>query len=373
MIDRRLLKNFDWITFALVTILSLIGVMTIYSTTRPLPGLEYPSFYIKQVYWLGISLLCFILVVSIDYRWFEKFAYPLFLIGFILLVLVLFVGKQGMGAQRWLPLGPLSFQPSEFFKIFFIIAFAKYLASLGQGTMLGFKETAKISFFFLLPPVIVILEQPHLGAALVLIFSSLGMSMAAGIRKKFFVLALIIGIIAVPFLGHIFWGGLKEYQKNRIVAFVEPQVDPLGIGYHINQSKVSIGSGGFLGKGYLEGTQGSLRFLPAGHTDFIFSIFAEEWGFIGSIGLFIIYLFIFLRGIDTARMAKDPFGSFLALGLTIMLTFYFVINVGMTLGMMPVVGLPLPFMSYGGTALLSAFIAIGILINVRTRRFALFY
>ena len=194
-----------------------------------------------------------------------------------------------------------------------------------------------------------------------------------GVSRKIIAIALVIGLISIPFLGHIFWEGLKDYQKNRLIAFIDPGVDPAGIGYHITQSKISIGSGGVFGKGYLKGTQGPLRFLPEKHTDFIFSVFAEEWGFVGSLTLLGIYLILFLRGLDTAARAKDEFGRLLAVGITAMFFIYFLVNIGMTLGMMPVVGVPLPFFSYGGTSLLSNFIAAGILISIRTRRFELFY
>ena len=186
-------------------------------------------------------------------------------------------------------------------------------------------------------------------------------------------MAILLGILSVPFLGSIVWDGLKDYQKNRIVAFIDPEVDPSGIGYHINQSKVAIGSGQFIGKGYLNGTQGPFRFLPEKHTDFIFAVFAEEWGFLGSVALLFLYLLFILRGLDTARKAKDEFGRLLAVGFSFMFTVYFFVNVSMTLGMMPVVGIPLPFMSYGGTALMTNFLSAGILINIRTRRFELFY
>jgi rod shape determining protein RodA len=206
-----------------------------------------------------------------------------------------------------------------------------------------------------------------------LLFICASIVLTAGVKRKVIVVAVIIGLISLPFVGNIVWGGLKEYQKQRIIAFINPYVDSEGYGYHINQSKITIGSGGFWGKGYLKGTQGPLRFLPERHTDFIFSVFAEEWGFAGNMILFFIYLFIILRGFDTAKRARDPPGKFLALGLTYMFFFYFFINVGMTLGIVPVVGVPLPFMSYGGTALLTNFFALGLLINVRMRRFSLFY
>ena len=184
---------------------------------------------------------------------------------------------------------------------------------------------------------------------------------------------VLIALVSLPFMGNILWTGLKDYQKNRLVAFIDPHADPSGIGYHINQSKVAIGSGEFLGKGFLRGTQGPFRFLPERHTDFIFAVFAEEWGFAGALFLLSLYFFLIVRGLDTARKAKDEFGRMLALGITFMFAVYFFINVGMTLGIMPVVGIPLPFMSYGGTALLSNFISAGVLINIRTRRFSLFY
>jgi rod shape determining protein RodA len=369
MIDRRLLKNFDWGILFVALILSLIGVMTIYSATRPILDTGQQSFYWRQFYWLSFSLLCFFLVISVDYRWFIRLAYLLFIVGIILLIIVLVVGRKGMGAQRWIPLGFLSFQPSEFFKIFFVIALSRYLSHMEQEISLGFKKLLKMFSLFLLIPLVLILKQPDLGTAIILLFIFLSMVITAGMRKRIIVMAIIIGVISLPFVDNILWKGLKDYQRLRIIAFINPDVDPQGVGYHIRQSKVSIGSGGFLGKGYLKGTQGPLRFLPEKHTDFIFSIFAEEWGFVGCVVLFLMYLFIILRGFDTAKRARDKAGCFLALGVTLMLSFYFIINVGMALGIVPVVGVPLPLMSYGGTALLSNFLALGIMENVRMRRF----
>ncbi len=373
MIDRRTIKNFDWFNLCIVLSLSIIGVLTIYSATRPLPGVEQPPFYLKQSYWILFSTLGLLLITGIDYRWFQRAAYLLFVIGIILLVLVLAVGRKGLGAQRWIPLGPLSFQPAEFFKIFFIMAIARYLSGLGCPANLTLKNIMKMAGIFLFAAVILLLKQPDLGTAIMFVFIFFALIMVAGVKRKTILIIVLVALISIPFIGHIIWDGLKEYQRNRIVAFIEPAVDPLGIGYHITQSKVAIGSGGFLGKGYLHGTQGFLRFLPERHTDFIFSIFSEEWGFVGALLLFVLYLLLLLRSLDTARKAKDLFGTYLSAGLGFMLAFYFVINIGMTLGIMPVVGVPLPFLSYGGTALLSNYIAIGIIMNVRMRRFSLFY
>ncbi len=371
-IDRRLIRNFDWITFSLVILISLTGIMTIYSATRPpLAGGEMPSFYVKQLYWLLVSVFLLVTIVSFDYLWLKRFSSLLYGLGIFLLLLVLLLGRTGMGAQRWLNLGILSFQPSEVFKLFYVIALSRYLSEM-RGKV-GLTSLLKVFFLLAFIPLVMLLKQPDLGTAVILLLMFLSITAARGLQKKAIVVILLVGLVSVPFLGHIFWEGLKDYQKNRLVAFLEPEIDPSGIGYHINQSKVAIGSGYVFGKGYLKGTQGPFRFLPEKHTDFIFAVFAEEWGFAGSFVLLFLYLALILRGLDTARKAKDRFGSLLAAGISFMFTIYFFINIGMTLGIMPVVGVPLPFMSYGGTALLANFIAAGMLINIRTRRFELFY
>ncbi|TAN45712.1 MAG: rod shape-determining protein RodA [Nitrospirae bacterium] len=371
-IDRRLTKNFDWLTLIIILVLAIIGISTIYSATRPPTGAgEHSDFYLKQILWLVISIVVLFAVVFFDYRWFYRFAYPLYGVGLVLLTVVLFAGRTSLGARRWLNIGPMSFQPSEFFRMIFIIAFSAYLVTRGQE--LKGRLSASGIFLFALFPMLLVIKQPDLGTAILLAALFVSLSLAKGISRRIMTAILVIGLISIPFFGNIAWEGLKEYQKNRLIAFIDPEVDPAGIGYHINQSKISIGSGGWAGKGYLKGTQGPLRFLPEKHTDFIFAVFAEEWGFAGSIALIGIYLTLFLRGLDTAMKAKDEYGRLLAAGVTAMFFVYFTVNIGMTLGMTPVVGVPLPFMSYGGTSLLSNFIAAGILINVRTRRFELFY
>ncbi len=371
-IDRRLIKNFDWITLLVIVLLTLIGILTIYSATRPLAGMTgHSDFFVKQLVWLLLSIIALFIVTSFDYIWLYRLSYIFYGIGLLLLVVVLILGKTTMGAQRWLNLGFFSFQPSEFFRIIFVIAFSSYLTNLGKETEGNIPVKGLILFGAL--PLFLLIKQPDLGTALLLLSLFGVLAISKGISKKIIAVALVIGLIAVPFVGHIFWDGLKDYQKNRLVAFMDPEVDPSGIGYHINQSKIAVGAGEIVGKGFLNGTQGPLRFLPEKHTDFIFAVFAEEWGFLGSIGLLGIYFILFMRGLDTATKAKDRVGRLMAIGITAMFLVYFIVNIGMTLGMMPVVGIPLPFVSYGGTSLLSNFIAAGILINIRTRRFELFY
>ena len=373
MIDRRLIDNFDWGILLVAVVLSLIGVMTIYSATRPVLDAAQKTYYTRQLYWIALSLMSFMVLVSIDYRWYMKFSYLIFIFGVVLLILVLVIGRKGMGAQRWIPLGFMSFQPSEFFKLFFIITISRYLSFLKPEERLGFPELLKMVAVFLAVPVVLVLKQPDLGTTLIICFIFASMILAAGIRKKIILMIVVTSLIVLPFAGKFIWGGLHEYQKLRIVAFIDPQVDPQGVGYHINQSKITVGSGGFWGKGYMKGTQGPYRFLPENHTDFIFSIFAEEWGFAGSVCLLMLYLFIIWRGFDTAKKARDREGCFLVLGVTFMFSFYLIINIGMTVGMVPVVGVPLPLISYGGTALLSNFLALSMIENVRIRRFALYY
>jgi len=373
MIDRRLIGNFDWSIPLLAIALALIGVVTIFSATRPVFDEAQKTFYIRQMYWIGLSIVVFVTLIMIDYHKLIRLSYLIYFFGLISLVAVLFIGRKGMGAQRWIPLGFLSFQPSEFFKVIFIIAMSRYLAYTESRSGLGLRELLKIFALFFAFPAALMLKQPDLGTAVMLFLIGISMILTAGTKKKLILWVLVISLITLPLAGRMAWNNLKDYQKQRIVAFIDPQADPQGVGYHITQSKVSIGSGGFWGKGYMKGTQGPYRFLPENHTDFIFSIFAEEWGFAGSMVLFAMYFLLIWRGFDTARHARDREGAMLAAGVTQMFTFYVFINIGMTLGLVPVVGVPLPMMSYGGTALLSNFIALSIIENVRMRRFAHYY
>jgi rod shape determining protein RodA len=370
-IDRRIINNIDWALVSAAFMLSVAGILTIFSATRPLPGGEQPAYYIKQTYWVLLSILALAGVISLDYAWFNRAAYYLYGGSAALLVLVLFMGTTGMGAQRWINLGPIGFQPSEFFKLAFLVIMARHMSTLGDD--LSMRNVLYSFCSFLLVPLLLILKQPDLGTSMVLIALFTVLTIFRGVARKAAAIAVIVVLISVPFVGNIFWDELRDYQKKRILCFVKPDIDPEGISYHITQSKVAVGSGGVMGKGYMKGTQGPFRFLPEKHTDFVFSIFAEEWGFMGSIILLFVYLVIIFRGLVIASKAKDEFGRFLALGITFMFLIYCFVNIGMTLGLIPVVGIPLPFMSYGGSALLTNYIAVGILMSIRIRRFELFY
>lgn len=372
MLDRRLIANFDWAILGLILLIAAIGIMTIFSATRGLESQNIP-FYIKQILWTLLGIAGMLFVVSIDYRTIAKHAYLLYGIGIFLLLLVLLVGRAGMGAQRWIPAGPFSFQPSEFARLFFILALSKYLSENKESGIYSIKELIIPAIFFLIIPSMLVIKQPDLGTGMAFLFTFFVMTTVAGLKVKAITILISIGILSVPFLSETLWSQLKEYQRNRIIAFFQPDTDPLGIGYHITQSKIAIGSGQFFGKGYLSGTQGYLRFLPERHTDFIFSVFAEEWGFIGCILLFAIYLSLIFMGIEVALKSKDNLGCIMAVGIVSTFSLYTIINIGMTLGITPIVGIPLPFISYGGSSMLTNFISIGLLLNIKMRRFQLFY
>ncbi|ACI21624.1 MULTISPECIES: rod shape-determining protein RodA [Thermodesulfovibrio] len=371
-IDRRLISSFDWVTLGVVLFICIIGILTIYSATRPpLDEGEQPPFYVKQLIWLIIAIIALCVFITFDYIKLKDFWLIFYITGILLLIIVLFTGKTAMGAKRWINLGFFSFQPSEIFKIIFIISISAFLED--KQSPLSIKDTLKTLLIFGIIPFLLIVKQPDLGTAILILTITFIMIIYKGLRTRLMILILAILIISVFFLWEILWEGLKEYQKNRLIAFIDPNIDPKGIGYNIMQSVITVGSGGLFGKGFLEGTQGPLKFLPERHTDFIFPIFAEEWGFIGCLILLSLYFTFFIRCFQTSIIAKNNFGKLLALGFTSIFILYFFINIGMTLGIMPVVGIPLPFMSYGGTTLLANFIGIALVINVRMRRFELFY
>lgn len=371
--DRRTFKNFDWLTLALVLAISLVGTLTIYSGTRPeMEGAAHSYFFLKQLIWIGIGMAVLVLVCLIEYQWFARFAMVFYIVGLALLVFVLARGRIGLGAQRWISLGPLSFQPSEIFRVVFVVMLARRLSE--APSPLTIRDFSRIAPLMWLLPFALLVKQPDLGTACTVAAIFFFVSFTRGMDRKLVLGLAVFAIISLAFFWQLFWQDfLKDYQRNRLVAFLDPQIDPAGIGYHISQSKIAIGSGMVFGKGFLSGTQGPFRFLPERHTDFIFSVFSEEWGFIGCLVLLFLYFAFLMRGLDTARKAKDEFGALLALSITIMFAIYFFFNIGMTMGIMPVVGIPLPFMSYGGTAVLGNFAAAGLLMNVRLRRFELFY
>ncbi|NOY52058.1 MAG: rod shape-determining protein RodA [Deltaproteobacteria bacterium] len=363
MLDRRLITHFDFGFLFLVLLISLIGEGAIYSASH-FAGSPPSDLYLRQLYWIGIGLILLLATISIDYRSLHRYAYLIYAVSVGLLLVVSFKGAIGMGAQRWIVVGPLTLQPSELAKIALILVLSRYLSDIQERG--GFTAGHYFNLALLIGlPLILILRQPDLGTSLMLLFIAVTLLFLAGMPVRFFTYAGVTVLGAVPFL----WRFLKDYQKQRIRVFFNPDLDPSGAGYHIIQSKIAIGSGGFLGKGIMHGTQSQLRFLPEQHTDFIFSVIAEETGFIGTLILILLFAYLIFKGINIALKTQDLFGTLVATGITTMIAYYILINIGMTSGLFPVVGVPLPFISYGGSSLITLFIGVGLILNIRMRRF----
>lgn len=364
MIDRRLLTNFDWTLLGIVALICLAGILNIYSASAAYKLVGTP-YYIKQLNWMLVGLLISIVVCSLDYHMFEDFSYWLYGVLLLILIAVLLFGKKSLGATRWINLGVFTIQPSEFMKIVIIITFAKYFNNYHAVGGL----TVKDMFFpvvILAFPALLIMKQPDLGTAVLVILIALSMAFFVGLRWST-IISFITVTIPLALIGWSYF--LKPYQKNRILDFLDPERSRLGSGYHIIQSKIAVGSGGFWGKGYVKGTQAQLRFLPEQHTDFAFSVYSEEWGFLGAFLLILVYLALVLWGLNIARSCNDRLGALLAVGVTAMLFWHTVINIGMVIGIFPVVGVPLPFFSYGGTSMITSMVGIGILQNISMRKF----
>jgi len=376
MLDQRRVANLPWGMVALIFAIALIGLATVYSATYTSKG---PStLYYRQLVWLAIGVIVMLLALVVDYHTVGRYAYVLYAVSLLLLILVMAIGRTGMGAQRWLAIGPFAFQPSELAKLSVTLALARYFAEDPKRGGYDLRDLA-IPGVMVLIPLLLVLKQPDLGTALMLLLTSSLIIMIAGIRVRSVIVVLLIGatiasaVFLVPPVRHKIWGKLKPYQQNRITAFVDPGSDPLGSGYHANQSKIAVGSGQITGKGFRQGTQSQMAFLPERHTDFIFAVISEEHGLIGAGLLVILYLVLLLAGVDTATKAKDRLGVLMAGGIVSMISLYVFINVGMAVGIVPVVGVPLPLVSYGGTSIITTFLALGLLLNIQMRRFMLFY
>lgn len=363
MIDRRLASNFNWLYFLIILAVSVIGVITIYSANHGRPEEFFRGLYIKQIYWIFYGLIAMLFALALDYRWFSRYAYLIYVLTLIGLGYVLVNGIVASGSKRWIYIGSVSIQVSEFAKIAIVMALAKYFES---GKISGQYTLGDLVIPALLTAIMgsLIVVQPDLGTTMMLLFIFLVFVAAIEMDRMTLTKLFVGGLALAPTL----WFFLKDYQKARLRTLFNPELDPLGAGYHSIQSKIAIGSGGFWGKGLFAGTQSRLNFLPEKHTDFIFSVFAEETGFFGVIILISLFVFIILKGLNIAFRAADRFGFFLSLGLIISIAFYIIFNVGMTIGIFPITGIPLPFVSYGGSSLITNFFAIGLLLNVEMRR-----
>ena len=299
-----------------------------------------------------------------DYKLLDQWAHPIYIICIILLIYVLLFGKSVGGSKRWLILGPVSVQPSELVKIGIIIILARYYSKFTKRSGFTFRELL-FPLTLILIPFILIVKQPDLGTAILIALIAASMTVYVKIERRSFMWIVSSCAIMIP----VVWFFLKGYQKQRILTFLNPERDPLGAGYHIIQSKIAIGSGMMFGKGFLKGTQNVFSFLPEHHTDFIFSVLAEEWGFVGSGVFLLIFLIFILWGLNVAYRCRDPFGTILSVGIVSMISWGGAINIGMAMGLIPVVGIPLPFISYGGSSIITMLMSAGLLLNVSMRRF----
>jgi rod shape determining protein RodA len=342
-----------------------MGVANIYSSTFPYKGDATPL-HVKQIYWLLLGMGLLFLVLSFDYRTLVRYAYPFLLFCLMLLILVMIFGRTSSGSQRWLQLGSFSFQPSEVTKMALILALTRFFTEADHPHGYGLRDLFIPSLIFMAPALLVF-KQPDLGTVVLLVLIYVSILAFVGVRRRTWIAMGVASAALAPFLWHF----LKDYQKTRLLTFLNPDLDPLKTGYHIIQSKIAVGSGTFFGKGFLQGTQSQLRFLPEQHTDFIFSVLAEEWGFLGSFLLLFLILLLISRGLKIAYTSKDRAGTFLAAGISAMLFWQSFINIGMVLGVVPVVGVPLPLFSYGGTSIITTMMGLGILMNISMRRFML--
>ncbi len=362
MFDRRLVQNFDWLLVGLVFAITAVGIVNLYSAGYNRG--EGTPLYIKQLYWLAVGLALMLLTLFYDYRHLEKLGYPLYLLSVVLLVGVMVAGKMVSGSRRWLPLGPFAFQPAELAKIAIILVLATYFNRRSRLEKMRLKELL-VPGLLVLVPVGLIIKQPDLGSGILVTLVAATMTLFVGVYWRTLAALALTLALSSPLI----WSLLKDYQRQRVLTFLNPEQDPLGAGYHILQSMIAVGSGRFWGKGFLQGTQSQLYFLPEQHTDFVFSVFAEEWGFVGSVVLLLLFTGLTLWGLQVARDCKERFGQLLALGVTALIFWQMFINLCMVTGFLPVVGIPLPLFSYGGSSLITTLLGVGFLLNIRMRRY----
>jgi rod shape determining protein RodA len=365
MFDRRLLQNFDWILLLLLILIGAISTVNLYSATFPIRETGGSQIFIKHIYWFLTGFAFLLMMTTFDYHFLERLAYPIYFFSLGLLILVHVMGEIYSGSQRWLSIGGITFQPSEFFKITLVIVLAAYFAGHGEYSEYRLRDLWR-PLLLIMVPFLLIVKQPDLGTALILAVVSFSIIMFMKVNWKSLLILIMIFLLSAPF---VWFYLVKEYQKKRILSFINPDSDPLGSGYQLLQSKIAVGSGMLLGRGFLKGTQTRLSFLPEQHSDFAFSVMAEEWGFMGSALLLILYLLLILWGINIAKNSKDMFGTILAVGIVAIVFWQLVINVSMAVGLLPVVGIPLVFFSSGGSSIISTMAGMGLLMNISMRRF----
>lgn len=351
--------EFNWGFLLLICAIASMGIAMLYSVADG----SFDPWASRQAIRFAAGLFILFLVAFVDIKVWMSLAYPAFAVALALLVAVEFIGFRGMGAQRWINLGIIQLQPSELMKITLILALARYFhgLTLDQVSRLKYLVTPALMIGV---PFYLTLRQPDLGTAMLIVVVGVTLLFMAGLAWRYFIVGGVAALGAIP----IAWGTLHEYQRQRVLTFLNPESDPLGSGYHILQSKIALGSGGVFGKGFMEGTQSHLNFLPEKHTDFIFTMLAEELGLVGGLTLLGLYMMVLMFGISVGIQTRNQFGRLLAIGITVNFFLYIFINIAMVMGLLPVVGVPLPLVSYGGTAMLTLMLGFGLLMSVYIHR-----
>jgi rod shape determining protein RodA len=355
----RKLWRINWSLIVLLSVTASIGFAMLYSAANA----NLDPWASKQIMRFGVGICVLVGVALVDIRIWMRLAYPIYGVALALLILVDIAGVIGMGAQRWIAIGPVQLQPSEIMKIALVLALARYFHPLSVEEV-GRPLYLAVPLIMVLLPVYLVVIQPDLGTAILILLGSGAIFFVAGVRVWKFAVVTVVGISVIP----IGWQFLREYQRNRVLTFLNPERDPLGAGYHILQSKIALGSGGLFGKGYLQGTQSHLSFLPERQTDFIFTMLAEELGMAGGLILLGLYCLLLVFGYAMSLGSRSQFGRLLGMGVTSTFFLYVFINIAMVMGLIPVVGVPLPLISYGGTAMLAILFAFGLLMCVHVHR-----
>lgn len=364
------MKSSQVLILTIAVLIAFMGIVSIYSSTYQKEGKIWEGIYKKQILWVAIGLFFFFLLSNLNYRVLWDLTYILYFVALFFLFLVFLLGAVRLGAQRWLKFFWFNFQPSEFAKLAVVIFLARYYSKKSEyeisssSSRFGILRGIFLPFMVVAIPMGMIIEQPDLGSAMMLLLLFICVLYLADIKLKYVIMLILLMTLPLPLMWHF----LHDYQKERLLVFLNPNIDPLGAGYTVIQSKIAIGSGWLFGKGWLGGTQSQLHFLPESHTDFIFATFAEEWGFVGSAVLISLYFILIREGLEIAQRTSDDFGRLLAFGISAMLGLQVFVNIAMNMGLAPVVGLPLPLMSYGGSSVLVTFIILGILVNIDKTR-----
>jgi rod shape determining protein RodA len=360
----RAREHFDWTLFITVAALAVIGVINLYSATSVARG-GHAEDYIQQIYWLVGGGIIAAVVATVDYRHYERLGYGVYAVGVVLLLLVFILGREIRGSSRWIYLGSYSFQPSEFMKIFLVVALAKYLHDDPKSEGRTLKDLVAPAIIAGVPTALVLL-QPDLGTALILVLVFLSICALMRVQMR----SLLWLGAAGSILAMVFWGyGLRGYQNNRIEAWLNPNENILGYNWDPHQARIAVGNGGWFGQGFMKGSQNQFMFLHEQHSDFPFPVFAEEWGFVGSLALVTLYGLLVLWCLRVASMAKDRFGAVLAVGVGSIVFWHAVFNLGMATGLLPIVGVTLPLFSYGGSSVMTVLLGVGLVMNVSMRRF----